>query len=236
MGGTRQMSGMKDLDARPAKSLRSSLNISCFSPVTDLDSMTLVFISGAGCCTHSALSFCAGGKFLSVQAISWVIDQSKHKGNTFVVLLMIANHAKSDGTGAWPSVSTLSKESRLSRRTVQRCVSRLSHPWSGRADWHKDPPELNVRIGKGPYGSNLYDIPGVKLTQGGRHSVTGGASDSDAGGASPVSPNPSLTVNKDKEAFVRSVETKIKDAEKGAKQRFIQGYVQHHRDKKAVVQ
>ena len=129
---------------------------------------------------------------MSVQAISWVIDHSKHKGNTFVVLLMIANHAKSDGTGAWPSVATICKESRLSRRTVQRCLSRLSRKW-------KFEPELNVRVGKGPFGANLYDLPGVKLTQGGRQFVAGGAPDTDAGGASRVTPNPSLTVHKDKE-------------------------------------
>src|ERR1700739_362903 len=102
------------------------------------------------------------GEQMSVQAISWVIDHSKHKGNTFVVLLMIANHAKSDGTGAWPSVATICKESRLSRRTVQRCLSRLSRKW-------KFEPELNVRVGKGPFGANLYDLPGVKLTRGVRH-------------------------------------------------------------------
>lgn len=136
---------------------------------------------------------------MSVQAISWVIDHSKHKGNTFVVLLMIANHAKSDGTGAWPSVQTICKESRLSRRTVQRCVNRLSRRWK-----YGD-PELVVRIGKGPYGSNLYDIPSVRLTQGGRQVVTGGASDTDAGGASQVTPNPSLTVPKDKDAHINLI-------------------------------
>jgi hypothetical protein len=129
---------------------------------------------------------------MSVQALSWVIENSKHKGNTFVVLLMIANHARSDGTGAWPSVQTLCKECRLARRTVQRCLSRLSKPW-------KFPIELRISVAKGPYGANLYEIPGVKLTQGGRQIGTGGASLSDAGGAPQVTPNPSLTVHKDKE-------------------------------------
>ena len=161
---------------------------------------------------------------MSVQAISWVIDNSQHKGNTFVVLLMIANHARSDGTGAWPSVHTLARESRLSRRTVQRCVNRLSRPWKGIKI-----PELSVRIGKGPYGSNLYEIGGVKMTQGGRQFVTGGASDSDAGGASAVSPNPSLTVPKDKEEFISEIDHKIKSAEIGARQRFLEKFSQHHR-------
>lgn len=135
----------------------------------------------------------------SVQAISWVIEKSKHKGNSFVVLLMIANHAKSDGTGAWPSVSTLAKESRLSRRTVQRCLNRLSRPWSGRKNWQKEPPELKVLVRQGPHRSNLYDLPGVKLTQGGRQIVTTPASSFDALPASQVTHKPSLTVLKDKE-------------------------------------
>jgi hypothetical protein len=161
---------------------------------------------------------------LSVQAISWVIDQSKHKGNSFVVLLMIANHARSDGTGAWPSVATLCKESRLSRRTVQRCINRLTRKWSGIKGWQDLEPELVVRVSKGPYGSNLYEIPGVKMTQGGRQSVTGGAPDTDAGGAPQVTPNPSLTVPKDKE-HIDSVLEKIKAAEATSKKRFLEGFV-----------
>lgn len=129
---------------------------------------------------------------ISVQAISWVIEHSKHKGNSFVVLMMIANHARSDGTGAWPSIQTLCKESRLSRRTVQRCIRRLSRKWSGIKNWQNTPPELNVLVGKGPYSSNLYEIPCVKLTQ-------GGASDTDAGGASSVTPNPSFNRPKSKD-------------------------------------
>jgi Helix-turn-helix domain len=87
---------------------------------------------------------------VSVQAMSWVIEKSKSKGNAFIVLLMIANHAKSDGTGAWPSISTLAKECRNVERTVQRCI--LSLIKGG---------ELKVRFGKGPYGTNLYEISGM---------------------------------------------------------------------------
>jgi len=131
---------------------------------------------------------------LSVQAISWVIDQSKHKGNTFVVLLMIANHAKSDGTGAWPSIHTLAKESRLSDRTVQRCIKRLSLHW--KKIW---PPELLVRSGKGPYGSNLYDIPGVKLSPPGDKTGREGVSDTVTTPVTQLShPIRHLTVSKDK--------------------------------------
>lgn len=80
--------------------------------------------------------------------MSWVIEHSKHKGNAFVVLLMIANHAKSDGTGAWPSVSTLAKEARISSRSVQYVTRRLER--SG---------ELETKVACGPGGSNLYSLP-----------------------------------------------------------------------------
>jgi Helix-turn-helix domain len=139
------------------------------------------------------------GGFISVQAISWVIEHSQHKGNSFVVLMMIANHAKSDGTGAWPSVPTLAREARVSERTVQRCIHRLSRKWSGVKNWHGATPDLKVLVGKGPHGSNLYDIPGVKLSPGGRQFVAGVVSDTVTRVVSPVSPEPSLTVLKDKE-------------------------------------
>jgi hypothetical protein len=123
---------------------------------------------------------------LSVQAISWVIEKSRHKGNSFVVLLMIANHAKSDGSGAWPSIKTLSKESRISERTVQRTIRRLTRYQHG---FHS---ELTIDKGKGPHGCNLYSIPGVKLSPVGCQTVAQGVSDTVTGGVSLVSPEPSF--------------------------------------------
>jgi hypothetical protein len=125
--------------------------------------------------------------FLSVQAISWVIDHSKQKANPFVVLLMIANHARSDGSGAWPSIHTLAKECRLGDRTVQRAIASLVSS-----------KELRVTYNKGPYGANLYDIPGVRLTPPGASRVKEGCQSAPILDARAVSPNPSLTVLKDK--------------------------------------
>jgi helix-turn-helix protein len=132
---------------------------------------------------------------MSVQAISWVIDHSKHKGNPLVVLLMIANHARSDGTGAWPSVHTLAKESRLSDRTVQRCIATLSKS-----------KELHVSKAAGPYGANLYSIRGVKLSPGGVNSGERGCQGESLGGDRAVSPNPSLTVLEDKEEIIQLIQ------------------------------
>ena len=87
---------------------------------------------------------------VSVQAMSWVIDQSRHKENSFLVLLMIANHAKSDGTLSWPSVPTLAKEARCSEKTVQRVIKNLCE--SG---------ELVIDREYGPKTTRSYSIPGV---------------------------------------------------------------------------
>lgn len=83
--------------------------------------------------------------------MSWVIDHSKHNSNAFVVLLMIANHAKSDGTGAWPSVPVLAVEARCSQKSVQRAI--LTLVASG---------ELQIDKQHGPRNSRLYSIPAVK--------------------------------------------------------------------------
>lgn len=93
---------------------------------------------------------------MSVQAMSWVIDNSKHSANEFVVLLMIANHAKSDGTGAWPSVPMLARESRCSEKSVQRAI--ISLVASG---------ELRIEQQAGPRNSRVYSLPSVEKRQGG---------------------------------------------------------------------
>lgn len=122
-----------------------------------------------------------------MQAISWVIENSKQKLGNLIVLFMVANHAKSDGTGAWPSLSTLAREARMTERQVRRCLRILEK--SG---------ELTTRMGKGPHGTNLYSLPGVKLSGGGGHLRQGGGTNRTET-RSKMSPEPSLTVNKDKE-------------------------------------
>jgi hypothetical protein len=122
---------------------------------------------------------------VSVQAMSWVIEKSRHKGSSFVILLMTANHAKADGTGAWPSVRTLARESRISERQARNCLRRLEE--SG---------ELKTDDGAGPGGTNLYSLPlmGVeKLDMGGKR-LPPGVGKSAAKNVSQIAPEPSLTV------------------------------------------
>ncbi len=85
---------------------------------------------------------------MSVQAMSWVIENSQQKGSSFVVLLMIANHAHSDGTQAFPSYDTLAREARITHRQVTRIIPKLVA--SG---------ELILVEHGSPKRSNLYRIP-----------------------------------------------------------------------------
>ncbi|MEQ1762572.1 MAG: helix-turn-helix domain-containing protein [Pyrinomonadaceae bacterium] len=62
---------------------------------------------------------------MSVQAQSWVITNSVHKGSAFVVLLMIANHSHADGTNAFPSYNMLATECRITARQVIRIIHHL---------------------------------------------------------------------------------------------------------------
>jgi hypothetical protein len=121
---------------------------------------------------------------LSVQALSWVFEHSESRLAARHVLLSIANHAKTDGSGAWPSISTIAHESRLSSREVQRSLREL-----------KQLGELEIRVGAGPRGTNLYRIVGVTschpLTEDPRQLVGEGATTTPFRG-DQMSPEPSL--------------------------------------------
>lgn len=91
------------------------------------------------------------GAAMSVQAIGWVLDHSKSRLAARHVLISIANHAKSDGTGAWPSVGTIARESRISKREVQRSIPQLVALG-----------ELHVEPGAGPNGTHMYSLPKMR--------------------------------------------------------------------------
>lgn len=114
--------------------------------------------------------------------MSWVIDQSEHNLGSLLVLLMIANHARSDGTGAWPSIATIAKEARLSETQTHRCIKKLKR--SG---------ELSVEVGAGPKGTNLYSLPKMNQRALLRGSNLAGVPKK-ANKAYKMAPEPSLTV------------------------------------------
>ena len=100
---------------------------------------------------------------MSVQAISWVFEFSESRLGPRHVLLSIANHAKADGTGAWPSVRRICHEAKLSEREVRYALRELEK--SG---------ELQTRVGVGPRGCNVYSLPRMGQSLQGQKTAGGG--------------------------------------------------------------
>jgi len=66
--------------------------------------------------------------------MGWVIEHSPHKGSELLCLLMVANHAHADGTGAYMSEVTLARECRMSVRQIRRILNRLKASGALRVD------------------------------------------------------------------------------------------------------
>ena len=105
-----------------------------------------------------------------------VWEHSQATGGQLLVLLAIADFADDHGK-AWPSVSTLAKKARITKRHTQKAIKQL-----------KDMGELVVDQGaSGYWGTNLYRITlkpeGVaKCRQGGELEATGGVASDAKGG------------------------------------------------------
>lgn len=83
---------------------------------------------------------------MSVRVTAQVWAQSKAKGSALLLLLAIADYAN-DSDVAWPSVETLSRKIRMTRRNTQLLLRQLEE--SG---------ELEVHSGAGPSGTHLYRV------------------------------------------------------------------------------
>jgi hypothetical protein len=84
---------------------------------------------------------------MSNEATGAVWRHSKSKGKARLVLLAIADQTKRDGTGAWPSLSTIAAMAGIGRRSVPRIIDHLCLIG-----------ELRVISGGGPHRCNLYDV------------------------------------------------------------------------------
>lgn len=83
---------------------------------------------------------------MSVRTMARVWDHSTQSGTHLLMLLAIADFADDDGR-AYPSVATLAKKCRMQPRNANVILAALRA--SG---------ELDVRIGHGPHGTNLYRV------------------------------------------------------------------------------
>ena len=84
---------------------------------------------------------------MSVQALSWVLDNSESEHSARLVLISIANHADKYGQQSWPSVRAIGEESRLSERVVRSAIAELEKIG-----------EIAVQREAGPGRSNVYSL------------------------------------------------------------------------------
>jgi len=124
---------------------------------------------------------------MSVRVSAWVWQHSpvEHRGD-LLVLLVLADHAQDDGDGAYPSVETIARKSRLAERSARVALRNLEA--AGAIE----------RTGRGPKGTFVYHVlmGGQPLPP----ATTAPGSDLPEGGHSPTenipltAPEPSLTV------------------------------------------
>lgn len=66
-----------------------------------------------------------GGSVVSGKVTGWVLEHSPATGAARMVLVVLADHANSDGSNAWPSVQRIAREARCSTSTVHRVLREL---------------------------------------------------------------------------------------------------------------
>lgn len=114
--------------------------------------------------------------------MSWVLKHSDETLGRRLVLLVLADHAKEDGSGAWPSVETIAKEARLSERQVQYALRGLE-------------TSLSITCtGRTKKGTRVYAVHmrGADIAP---LAAQGGAI-YDSEGVQPIAPEPSLEPSK----------------------------------------
>ncbi|MDQ3831906.1 MAG: helix-turn-helix domain-containing protein [Candidatus Tectomicrobia bacterium] len=126
---------------------------------------------------------------MSIAIMTHVWQRSQHKGSELLLLLAIADNANDQGI-AYPSVRTLAKKTRLSRRNVQYLINKVEQ--SG---------ELRVSVGTGPHGCNEYHI----LLEWGANFAQGMKSPDEKqrmkGGAKAIAPEPNTEPKREEKTF-----------------------------------
>lgn len=133
---------------------------------------------------------------MSVHAISWVLKHSAAEGTNRLCLLVLANYADEEGL-AWPGVSRIAREMRVSERTAQRAIRSLA------AGGHVEvvpqgAPDSRIRADRRPNAYRLRTRGDDSVTP---HGVTPDAPRGDnqrADGVTPLSPEPSVEPSEEK--------------------------------------
>lgn len=59
---------------------------------------------------------------MSIEVMSWVLNNAPVRGTEKIILLGLANHADADGNNAYPSVARLARYANVSERAVQQAL------------------------------------------------------------------------------------------------------------------
>ncbi|WP_321919350.1 helix-turn-helix domain-containing protein [Paraburkholderia tropica] len=143
---------------------------------------------------------------MSIQAMAWAIEQQEVRdSHARHVLLCLANYADNHGKTAFPSTSTLVKDTGMSESTIRRKLDALEQAG---LIFKGNQKVVAAYIERGDRRPVCYDMAmkkrGVAVTPRAERgvSVTGTGCQPDANGVSAecergvtVTPNPSLTVN-----------------------------------------
>lgn len=120
---------------------------------------------------------------MSIEAIVWVLNESACESPTEkLVMIALANHARPDGTSAFPAVATISRYTKLSERAIRmnlrelerrglirRCDDRIVAAYITRAD--KRPLGYDLMMGGG-HEVPLVDERGASDDTHGGHLTT----------------------------------------------------------------
>lgn len=116
---------------------------------------------------------------MSIQAVSWAIQQRTGGPTEKAVLMTLANYADAAGE-CYPSYARIAEDCEISRRTVIRVMDRLCE--MGLVE-----KTANTRKSGGDT-SNVYRLTGCQLVTPGCQDVTGGSVTGDTGGVTLVTP------------------------------------------------
>ena len=126
---------------------------------------------------------------MSGLVVGTILKYSQARGNARLVLIVIGDCARDDGTGAWPAIKTIAERAGISERTAQRAIRETA-----------ELGELIIDENAGPKGAHLYSVcmdrlRGDNLAPVKLAGVTNQAEGGDKSrnqGVTPVTPDPSF--------------------------------------------
>jgi hypothetical protein len=124
---------------------------------------------------------------MSVRVSAWVWEHSpvEHRGD-LLVLLALADHAHDDGSSAYPSVDTLARKARLSRRGTFDALRRLKDCGAITPEGTGPTGTIRYRVNLGPWVQSLHGAVTAPV----QFAAPGGAATAPTGVQSPA-PEPS---------------------------------------------